>query len=257
MRHTIEGVVLVLAGALATAAAQAAPLNLAVAYPDLTTSGATLSHSFDAQCFASGTTAGPTQACGTTSGKGKNKITYDVLDTASSSGVLTVTGSSMIIQQDSSGGFSFITGGSYSLTANFTGAGLFDPTGSTVSATGVAMTTSSPYDAYQSGTLVTGDLSAFGFSGNGSAGVLEFEFTNVGGDMAAFGSLGGVIIGISGVSPSWGGDWDTLATDGTGFWQHSFTASTVTVDTFVPVPAAVWLFGSGLLALSGLARRRS
>jgi hypothetical protein len=28
-------------------------------------------------------------------------------------------------------------------------------------------------------------------------------------------------------------------------------------DVFVPVPAAVWLFGSGLLALLGICRRKS
>lgn len=35
-----------------------------------------------------------------------------------------------------------------------------------------------------------------------------------------------------------------------------YTGATVTVNT-VPVPAAVWLFGSGLLGMIGIARRRS
>jgi len=38
-------------------------------------------------------------------------------------------------------------------------------------------------------------------------------------------------------------------------WNGSVTAGTVT-NTVVPVPAAVWLFGSGLLGLVGIARRK-
>ena len=38
--------------------------------------------------------------------------------------------------------------------------------------------------------------------------------------------------------------------------NYDFTSLTVTNISAVPVPAAVWLFGSGLLGLAGLARRR-
>ena len=43
------------------------------------------------------------------------------------------------------------------------------------------------------------------------------------------------------------------------FHGNSFTSFSyeVTAAGVVPVPAAVWLFGSGLLALMGVARRRS
>lgn len=41
----------------------------------------------------------------------------------------------------------------------------------------------------------------------------------------------------------------------TGFWQLSGTAN-VEAPSSVPVPAAVWLMGSGLIGLAGVARRR-
>lgn len=44
-----------------------------------------------------------------------------------------------------------------------------------------------------------------------------------------------------------------------GFWTMDFAAGTATFSTGVsqvPVPAAVWLFGSGLMGLVGAARRR-
>ncbi len=55
----------------------------------------------------------------------------------------------------------------------------------------------------------------------------------------------------------WGadGDLDPL----TGMYEGNGVAPTMGVDfvaTFVPVPAAVWLFGSGLLALVGFSRRQ-
>ena len=43
-----------------------------------------------------------------------------------------------------------------------------------------------------------------------------------------------------------------------GLGRHNdFSESLINNPTVVPVPAAVWLFGSGLLALAGLVRRRN
>lgn len=39
--------------------------------------------------------------------------------------------------------------------------------------------------------------------------------------------------------------------------QIAFSAASVNVVSAVPVPAAAWLFGSGLIGLAGIARRRS
>jgi hypothetical protein len=39
-------------------------------------------------------------------------------------------------------------------------------------------------------------------------------------------------------------------------WNANFDIKTITITAPVPVPAAVWLFGSGLVGLVGVARRR-
>jgi len=248
------GAALCLGAVFSISGAQAVTLDLTPVEPDLATTGASVDYTFTALCFESGATSGTTTGiCGTSTGKGNKAVTYDgALDESSSSGVLTVSGSSMTISQNSI--FDFIAGGSYSLTANFSGAGVFDPTGSSLTATGTSLDTGFEGGAYQSGTLVTGDLFNFGFGGNGAAGIFEFEFNNVGGDMAAFGSLGGATIPVFDLTPAYGGNWDPLLTNNPAFWQQSFTA-TSNVDTFVPVPATVWLFGSGLLAMAGVARK--
>lgn len=114
---------------------------------------------------------------------------------------------------------------------------------------GSANTTS--YNCNKSGTrcdsgqlVYGGDLTQFGWSG--SAGILEFEIGNLGG---------------------WANDlWGTSVLEHIYLDVGAFTLNdvssvksfTATADGFavVPVPAAVWLFGSGLLGLAGMARRK-
>jgi len=59
---------------------------------------------------------------------------------------------------------------------------------------------------------------------------------------------------------------DTFTGDAAWIWQYTFNIAdgesasigkTMIMETVVPVPAAVWLFGSGLLGLVGVARRRT
>ncbi len=59
----------------------------------------------------------------------------------------------------------------------------------------------------------------------------------------------GILTGAAGYDPT-DATW-TLST--TSMTSYSMSVSTVTV---VPVPAAVWLFGSGLIGLVGVARRK-
>ena len=229
-------------------AAQAATIGVVVYNPDLTTSSATLDYDFTAYCLGDdgGATSG---LCGTDNGQnGQNKVTYDgTLDVALSSGVLTVSGASQILDAYDTG-FDFITGGSsYSLIANFDGSGIF--VDGTVSALGIAL---SGDLNFQSGTIVTGDLTVFGYGGSGSAGTFDFLFDNVGGDFAAFyTSYAGIVINTTTLSSA-SGNWDTGGLD----FQADFSATSVNVDTTVPVPAAIWLFGSGLFGLAGWAKTR-
>ena len=55
---------------------------------------------------------------------------------------------------------------------------------------------------------------------------------------------------------------DPMTSSAFGNYNANFDISSVHLDSFVPtpaavpVPAAVWLFGSGLLGLVGIARRK-
>lgn len=99
------------------------------------------------------------------------------------------------------------------------------------------------------GGLLSGNLEDFGWSlGTSSNGILEFTFGNASGVIADLGFHGGGMILT--VSSS------TLSNFGTQALTTSWTGSGFG-DVFVPVPATVWLFGSGILALLGAARRKA
>ena len=101
-------------------------------------------------------------------------------------------------------------------------------------------------NACSEGQLVYGgDLTAFGWSGG--QGLLEFEISNLAGW----------------AHDQWGttGATEHIMLDVGGFTLNdvsSVKSFTATADGFavVPVPAAAWLFGSGLLGLAGIARRK-
>jgi len=62
--------------------------------------------------------------------------------------------------------------------------------------------------------------------------------------------LNATIVSSGNIGSAWGAFVNTPYTE---VWSVSFTDTTVAA---VPVPAAVWLFGSGLVGLAGVARRR-
>jgi len=66
-------------------------------------------------------------------------------------------------------------------------------------------------------------------------------------------SLSGLGIVSGGGFDATGGTWEFTANTAEGSTTFSWSSSTVSA---VPVPAAVWLFGSGLLGLIGIARRK-
>ena len=104
---------------------------------------------------------------------------------------------------------------------------------------------------------------------NDSAKILAWDSFSTGtttneakGTSAAFSSTGSVLVDDG--AGGWTGQLATTGNINGGFWSLSFNNIQYT-ETFnisisavsaVPVPAAAWLFGSGLLGLVGVARRR-
>ena len=209
---------LIAAGLLLGSAAQAAPLNLTQVFPDFTVNELSFSYDGVDTLTISGTPASFTQVAGGDQ--------HPVTDTP------TTALFSLAAVLDASGN---VTSGSFDLTGtvrdvNNLGTILFD---------GVT----------DPGGLLGGDLVAFGFSStSASTGILEFTFNNADGLIADLGpySGGGMILNLTSSDMS-NFDTDLLTSAWTGIG---------TGDVFVPVPAAMWLFGSGLLGLAGIARKK-
>ncbi len=81
-------------------------------------------------------------------------------------------------------------------------------------------------------------------NGNSRTEILSFSITGVSGD-----SIGSYAIGYEGVGDAY------FAAHVGGFDDGNGVSSAI-FATVVPVPAAAWLFGSGLLGLVGVARRK-
>lgn len=265
-RGTFAGLLLLALGA--GQGAQAAPINLTPSYPDLTTFGATLNYTYVAVCQnSSGSSIGSCGSGGRTIARWD--LTYGRLTISGNvAQALNETGSGLVGVTDVNGSSS-----NYNLAVvlgfNSTGTALsgilaMDPwSGDTTYNSALsAFGTVAGNPNFQSGTIVTGTpvnattygyLYPFGYSGTGTAGTFEFVFNNIGGDFAAYagpGAYGGIIVSTTNLTGAAGG-WDAAGID---FWKtaHSGTAN---VDTFVPVPGAVWLFGSALAGLAALRRK--
>jgi len=247
---------------LAGTVAEAAPIGLSVIHPDVTIGGALVNYMAPICVKSSG--GGPsTGICNATNYSGAlvtpGMLTLtDPNNVGGNSGAMFYTGDGNV-----NAGFY----GDFNLTAYFNGNGIFGSAvtaGSTTytSALSLVMTNGSVPNvgsAPPNFTIITANLGTFGFSGSGSGGVLEFAAGNSwGGSVTGgywdlrfdfSGTIAGTTIGTG--APASGVSWDADTTLFKRNWN-----GTASVNTFVPIPATLWLFGSGLAALAGIARRR-
>jgi len=152
-------------------------------------------------------------------------------------------------------------GGAQAALVNFTLSGTVDGAdvspyglniGDTITASGVfdnSALSSSPYTVnFNSGntlSITAGSLILNQTQDEGGSPRFEFD------------SLGN-LIGVNFYSASFdSGALTFFVVDGDNFATGVWNASSFSMTTPVPVPAAVWLLGSGLLGLAGVARRRA
>ena len=163
---------------------------------------------------------------------------FITVDYDSTLDILTASGFAQQLETGGIGSPFLITGGSFDLAASVDDLGIL--TGGSLAIGGTVAGL-----GFNSGTLLTGSLSAIGFVDAGGD-PLEFLFNVTGGDAASlYGGLGGIILGSTGFTGDWTSDFDGGAFN---------SVADVGVGV-VPVPAALWLFGSGLIALLGLSGR--
>jgi hypothetical protein len=276
--------------------------------PDITLFNGALNYTYVAVCARSAGSGATTGICGTSSGSGSSKTTWNGAQNWSLSyGKLALnyqtTGSSMTLKAPSTsppvpvtGTYVAGSGATTSASQNYNLSVVFgfnaggtalsgllasDPwTGDALTSSSLAVKGKTTTAGFTSGTLVTGTPTSalappynkayqFGYAGASKAGIFEFVFNNIGGDYRAYSTnQGGIIISTgstgfcrgvytyttktcSGTTPTT--SWDS---QGINFWKSNFSGQ-ANADTFVPVPAAVWLFGSALAGLTVARRRKS
>lgn len=97
-----------------------------------------------------------------------------------------------------------------------------------------------------SGVLLTGEITGFGFQDSGgTTDFYDFTFTLTGGQLASL------------YSPTLGVSLTSEQSNFVGDFTANFGGEAKgTLGAVIPVPAAVWLFSSGMLGLIGIARRK-
>ena len=148
------------------------------------------------------------------------------------------SGFALELDDDGSAPAEAIAGGTFDISASIDNSGTL--IGGTLSIGGTVASL-----GFNSGTLLTGNLTDFGFL-NAGGDPLEFLLDVTGGDAAGlYGAVpAGVILSGTGFAGSFVGSFDNLS-GGPG------TGSAVADVAPVPLPAAIWLFGVGLLGLAG------
>jgi hypothetical protein len=106
----------------------------------------------------------------------------------------------------------------------------------------------------------------FSDNGDGSWGAEVFDVTNTSGGSITLSNDANFILGIDWGSGYFGDTNSTLTSSpdtylivfsGVDSQERPIRGNTLAVDLApIPVPAAVWLFGSGLIGLAGVARRK-
>lgn len=164
-------------------------------------------------------------------------VTYDA-----GSDLLTADGSALQLDDDGSMSAETILGGSFLLTATIDDLG--NLSGGTLNIEGTVSSL-----GFISGTLLTGNLTAFGFDDADDP--FEFLFNVTGGDAAGlYGSVpAGVILSETGISGNFTADFDNLDSGVAG------TGSGVSNTAPVPIPSTLLLFGSGLMGLDAARRK--
>lgn len=234
--------------------AHSAPLNLTTQFPDFTVNTLTSTFTFDGdggELTIVGLVGGYTETAGGTSDINNNTVRNQVTSLDGGANLPEVF--DLTVDLDGSGN---ILSGSFVLdgVVTFLGGAGFP---AALNLNGV------DYNGFNhsSGHLLSGDLSAIGWADKaGSSGaVIEFLFNGAGG-LIAEGPLaentgtpysgGGMILDITSTSLS------NEQFENGAFLTQSWNGTLGTGNVFVPVPAAVWLFGSALLALVGVRSRR-
>jgi hypothetical protein len=157
--------------------------------------------------------------------------------------ILTVSGTAMALDDDGSIPAQDITDGTFGLSATI------DETGALSAGTlTIGGTVGAPLN-FNSGTILTGDLTDFGFSLSASGNPFEFLFNVTGGDAANLfggtGAQGGIILTLgSGVS-EFSGSFES------NFSNPNSAADTASLTAPVPEPTTWLLFLSGFGLIVG------
>lgn len=114
---------------------------------------------------------------------------------------------------------------------------------------------------HPSGHLLSGDLNLFGYAGDAgpsTGGTLDLTFNNADGYIAngTLSELGDVNFTNGGMILTVGTSSLAAGTFGSNLLTNDWTGTGLGDVFVVPIPAAIWLFGSGLLTLLGFTRAR-